>query len=262
MRISEAKTALVALMVAGLAGSAAPASATDNGVIKADSNPWAVFKFGFNAYSKGEKEKAIEAYRFAAEKGHAGARWKLARMYADGDGVPVNDFEAFQIFEKIVRQGAEPGTPDATFVSSALVSLGRYLEKGIPNSPVRSNPSHARELYSQAALAYGSSDAQFNLGRMMYNGEGGTANIRQAGRWFKLAANKGHAGAQAMLGNMMFQSGKVVRGLALITVALEKASPLDRNWIRQLQEEAFGLAGEAERRTAIAVAEDIRTGKK
>ncbi len=262
MRISDARKSVVALAVAGLLGSVALAPAQNASVIKTDSNPWAVFKFGYDAYSKGEKEKAIEAYRFAAEKGHAGARWKLARMYADGDGVPENDYEAFRIFEKIVRQGAEPGSPDATFVSSALVSLAAYMERGIPGTPVARNPASARELYSQAATAYGSSEAQFNLGRMFMTGEGGIASMRLAGRWFNLAAQKGHSGARAMLGNIMFQSGKIVRGLAMITVALEDASPVDREWIRELQEEAFGLAGEAERRTAIAVAEDMRNGRK
>ncbi len=263
MPISDLKKSLTALAASGVITMTAPAMAFDSAsVIKPDSNPWAVFKDGFNAYSKGEKDKAVEAYRFAAEKGHAGARWKLAHMYADGDGVPEDDYEAFQIFEKIVRQGAEPGTPDSTFVSSALVSLAAYLERGIPGTPVRRDQASARELYSQAASAFGNPDAQFHLGRMLFYGEGGSPNIRQAGRWFKLAAHKGNAGAQAMLGNILFQSGKMVRGLAMITVALESAKPADRSWIRDLQEQAFALAPEAERRTAIAVAENMRNGKK
>ena len=93
---------------------------------------------------------------------------------------------------------------------------------------------------------------------MFLKGEGGVkASVRQAGRWFQLAAEKGHAGAQATLGNLLFQSGKVVRGLAMMTAALERASPADQPWIRGMQEEAFSLAGEADRRTAIALAQDI-----
>ncbi len=89
---------------------------------------------------------------------------------------------------------------------------------------------------------------------MFLKGEGGVkASVRQAGRWFQLAAEKGHAGAQATLGNLLFQSGKVVRGLAMMTAALERASPADQPWIRGMQEEAFSLAGEADRRTAIAL---------
>ncbi|MGO4831850.1 sel1 repeat family protein, partial [Rhizobiaceae sp. 2RAB30] len=89
-------------------------------------------------------------------------------------------------------------------------------------------------------------------------GEGGVkANVKQAGRWLQLAAEKGHAGAQATLGHLLFQGGKVVKGLAMMTAALERANPSDRIWIRGMQEEAFAVAPEADRRTAIALAEDI-----
>lgn len=96
---------------------------------------------------------------------------------------------------------------------------------------------------------------------MLMTGEGGLkSNIRQAGRWFQLAAEKGHTGAQATLGHLLFQSGKVVRGLAMMTAALERAPAADKSWIRGMQEEAFALAGEADRRTAIALAQDMLVG--
>ena len=92
---------------------------------------------------------------------------------------------------------------------------------------------------------------------MFLNGEGVKKNVRQAGRWLQLAAEKGHAGAQATLGNMLFHSGKVVQGLAMMTAALENAKASDVVWIRSMQEEAFAIAGEADRRTAIALASDL-----
>src|SRR5690606_5694426 len=99
------------------------------------------------------------------------------------------------------------------------------------------------------------------MGKMFLKGEGGMkASVRQAGRWLQLAAEKGHAGAQATLGNLLFQSGKVVRGLALMTDALTYAAPADLPWIRTMQEEAFALAGESDRRTAIALADSMRNG--
>jgi len=42
-----------------------------------------------------------------------------------------------------------------------------------------------------------------------------------------------------------------------MTAALQKAEPVDRGWIRQIQEEAFALASEADRRTAMVLAEDM-----
>jgi uncharacterized protein len=251
---------LSALMAAALLGGAGKAHALDTSIIGVEEprSPWAVFRFGFNAYRSGQKEQAVEAYRYAAENGQLGARWKLARMYAEGDGVQRNDYEAFKFFQEIAQQDVEPGSPEESYVSDALVALGGYSRHGIPGSPVVANPIAAQDYYMRAAANYRHPVAQYEIGRMLLSGEGGSkANVQQAARWFQLAAEKGHAGAQATLGELLFQSGKVVRGLAMMTAALERATPADRGWIRGMQEEAFAIAGEADRRTAIALAEDI-----
>ena len=76
---------------------------------KQKSSPWAVFRFGFSAYKHGHKAEAIEAYRYAADNGQVGASWKLAHMYAEGDGVARNDYEAFKFFNRIVQDDVEIG---------------------------------------------------------------------------------------------------------------------------------------------------------
>ncbi|TIW07852.1 MAG: sel1 repeat family protein, partial [Mesorhizobium sp.] len=98
MRISELLrlsvfSALVAIATFGATlGAAGQAMAFDDKVfddktgVKPQSSPWAVFQFGFSAYKNGRKEQAAEAYKYAAENGQIGATWKLARMYAEGDG--------------------------------------------------------------------------------------------------------------------------------------------------------------------------------
>ncbi|MBN9071709.1 MAG: sel1 repeat family protein [Rhizobiales bacterium] len=236
---------------------AVPALAFDTNAPKEKGSPWAVFQRGFDAYKSGHKDQAVEAYRYAAENGQIGATWKLARMYAEGDGVTRNDYQAFKFFNEIIDQDVEPGSPEESYVSDALVALGGYMRTGIPGS-VDPDPAAAQEYYMRAAANYRNAEAQYEMGKMFLTGEGGTkASIRQAGRWLQLAAAKGHAGAQATLGNLLFQSGKIVRGLAMMTAALERAAPGDRPWIRGMQEEAFAVAGEADRRTAIALAEDM-----
>lgn len=258
MRVSHSLYS--AIIAVSLFGSAVSAHAFDTNTAKPDkSSPWAVFQRGFDAYKSGHKDQAVEAYRYAAENGQIGATWKLARMYAEGDGVARDDYEAFKFFNEIVAQEVEPGSPEESYVSDALVALGGYLKSGIPGA-VDPNPVAAQEYYMRAAANYRNADAQFEMGKMFLTGEGGMkASVRQAGRWLQLAAAKGHAGAQATLGNLLFESGKVVRGLAMMTAALERAAPGDRPWIRGMQEEAFALAGEADRRTAIALAEDMLT---
>ncbi|MBZ9683313.1 sel1 repeat family protein [Mesorhizobium sp. CO1-1-7] len=275
MRISELlkstpellrSSVLPALVAVAIFGAVGQAMAFDDKVfddktgVKPQSSPWAVFQFGFSAYKNGHKEQAAEAYKYAAENGQIGATWKLARMYAEGDGVARDDYEAFKFFSEIVDQDVEPGSPEESYVSDALVALGDYLRKGIPGSPVSENEVAAQEYYMRAAANYRNPNAQFEMGQMFLKGEGGVkASVKQAGRWFQLAAEKGHAGAQATLGHLLFQSGKVVRGLAMMTAALERASPADQPWIRGMQEEAFAAAGEADRRTAISLADDILT---
>ncbi|MGO6907224.1 sel1 repeat family protein, partial [Rhizobium ruizarguesonis] len=102
---------LVGMSIAVALALSGPCSAFDikGGVIK-ESGPFDLFKFGFKAYKNGQKEEAIEAYKYAAEKGHTGSRWALANMYADGDGVTQDDFEAFKIYSEIAQQGVEPGS--------------------------------------------------------------------------------------------------------------------------------------------------------
>ncbi len=119
--------------------------------IKPQSNPWAVFQFGFSAYKNGHKDQAVEAYKYAAENGQIGATWKLARMYAEGDGVTQDDYEAFKFFSEIADQDVEPGSPEESYVSDALVALGNYLMTGIPGTPVGADEVQAQEYYMRAA---------------------------------------------------------------------------------------------------------------
>ena len=228
-----------------------------------NAGPLELFSFGFKAYQRGQKLEAFEALRYAADKGHPGARWKLGQMYAEGDGVTENDYEAYKIFEEIVRdQDEDTGNyANAPYVASAVVALAGYLRRGIPGSPVAVDLPRARQFYFHAASFFGNAQAQFELGRMTLDGIGGKANPRQAARWLKLSAEKGNIGAQALLGYLLFDGQKIqlpsqpVRGLAMLTIAMKQATPKDRDWIRPMQEEVFSLASENDRRTALAYAD-------
>ena len=219
-------------------------------------DPWSAFKLGYEAYQQGNKAEAVEAYKYAAESGVPGARWKLAHMYAAGDGVPRDDLAAFHMFEQIVLGGAEAQSQDESYVADAHLVLARYLTTGIRGTNVRPDPGLARDLYLRAATFYGSPEAQFQLGRMILDDQQDAGRLKQAARWLQLAIKKGHNGAQALLGKIYFESGRTVRGLAMLTGALEGASSQDRPWILGIHERAFALSSEADRRTAIALTED------
>ncbi|WP_137156135.1 exopolysaccharide production regulator ExoR [Rhizobium sp. FKL33] len=228
-----------------------------NAAVSPESGPFDLFKFGFKSYQQGNKQDAVEAYRYAAEKGHTGSRWALATMYADGDGVTKNDFEAFKMYSEIASQGVEPGSNDTGFFVNALMALAEYYQRGIPKSPIRPDLSQARQLYFQAASAFGDTEAQFRLAKMLLTGEGGEPNIRQAKKWLNRARKEGHVGAMGVFGNVLFQEGQTVRGLAYMTAALDTCKPSDRDWLQAMQEQAFSLVNEKDRRKAIELSASI-----
>ncbi len=249
---------LIGLSIACCTAIVSPASAFDikSGVSK-ESGPFDLFKFGFKAYKNGQKEEAVEAYKYAAEKGHTGSRWALANMYADGDGVAQDDFEAFKIYSEIAQQGVEPGSEDTGFFVNALLSLANYYKHGIAGSPVKTDLNQARQLYFQVASTFGVPEAQFQLAQMMLAGEGGSTSAQQAKKWLNQARKSGHPGAMAVFGNILFQEGQAANGLALMTAALDRCKPKDCNWMESLQEQAFSVATESDRRSAVALSHKI-----
>lgn len=261
MRNVELKS--VSRMTAGcaliaVAFATAPAQAFDiNSGVSKESGPFDLFKFGFKAYKNGQKQEAVEAYRYAAEKGHTGSRWALANMYAFGDGVAQNDFEAFKIYSEIANEGIEPGSRDTGFFVNALLSLANYYRNGIPGSPVKIDLAQSRQLYFQAASTFGVAEAQYQLARMILAGEGGKGNVLQAKKWLNQASKSGHAGAMAIFGNILFEEGQGARGLAFMTAALDRCNPKECPWMQSLQEQAFAVATEDDRRSAVHLAGNI-----
>jgi TPR repeat protein len=62
----------------------------------------------------------------------------------------------------------------------------------------------ARE-YFKLAADQGYANAQYMLGTMLYKGDGGVQDYVQAREYFKLAADQGHANAQYELGKMLYK---------------------------------------------------------
>jgi TPR repeat protein len=252
----------------GLVAVSSPAWALDptaqppaDGVTAADENPADLFRAGTKAYFSGDKAKAVDAFGYAAGRGHPVAQWKLGRMYQDGDGVTEDDLKAFELFSQVANAHAEdaPHSPQAPFVASAFVELGQYYLNGIKDSAVKPNVARARELFTYAASYFGDAGAQYQLGRLYLEAEEDDRDPHLAARWLKLAAMKGHVGAQALLGQMLV-SGKdldrnLVAGLMWLTVARAHANPTEDDWIRDMQEEAFSVATEKERRRATKLAD-------
>ena len=241
-------------LLATLGGTAiGPAQALDPNL-----SPSEAFRSGYEAYKAGDAETALEALNYAAQHGHPGALWKLGRMYQTGDLVTEDDKKAMELFSKVASEyfDGNPYGPDAPFVADAFVTLGGYYQSGIPGS-VDANPGQARRFFDYAASYFGDADAQFSLAMMYLDGAGGEKNPRQAARWFKLAARKGHVGAQAEFGYMLYEGigleRRPVEGLMWLSIA-RLSSPGDPA-VQARHEQAFSTATEEERRQAVQLAE-------
>jgi hypothetical protein len=210
------------------------------------------------SYLAGDKAEAIKTLSYAADQGHVPAQWKLARMYAEGDGVPRDDLRAFENFSRMCDRHAEeaPNSPTAPFVSSAFIALGSYYLNGIPNSTITSNPERAREMFAYSASYFGDSEAQLLLARLYLDGVGGARDPKVALRWLNLSAEKGNRLAQAEFGRLLF-SGQVgsrqrARGLMWLKLASERADPVEEVWILQANSEALLEASDSDRLAANA----------
>lgn len=266
------------LALCGIAGSAAPAMALDgNSDFPSDAKATLpVFKstqqalrVGVAGYRSGDMKSSVEAFKYAAAGGNPLARWKLGKMYADGDGVPRDDAKAFDYFSQIVQNYDEDdeNRHDISVVSNAFVALGVYSLNGIPNTEVKPSPVRAMEMFQYAALSFGNADAQYNLARLFLDGAPGVAkDPRQAARWLSLAAEKNHYQAEALLGHMLFNgfegfAQQRARGLMWLTLARDAANetkdPKDQ-WILDLYAKTYGVAGDDDRQAALAFIDEHR----
>src|SRR5215471_1315102 len=115
-----------------------------------------------------------------AQIGTLGAIWKLGRMYAEGDGVPVDQAKAFAYFRRLAdeQSGTSPTGPGAALVANAFVRLGQYYLEGIPGA-VSVDPSLARQMLQYAASYFSDPTAQYQLGKLYLDGTGVPKDARQ-----------------------------------------------------------------------------------
>lgn len=218
--------------------------------------PFEALKSGNRLLRDGQKEKAIKQLEYAAEQGVVAAQWKLARVYAEGDGVEQSDLRAFEYFSRIADEHADdpPGGPQARYIANAFVSLGHYYREGIADSDVKADLGRARHMYAYAASYFADPDAQYHLGRLLLDGSGANNDPRQAARWLNSAANKGQHQAQAVLGRLLFKGEnnlprQPARGLMWLAVAHSNAGAADA-WIGELYDSALKQASSDERASA------------
>ena len=223
-------------------------------------DPQQALRAGVDDLRAGDAHASVAALTYAAEGGEAIARWKLGEMYADGKGVERDDVKAYHYFNQLVEDYDEdqPDRRNLSAISNAFVAVGVYCLSGIPKSDVRPDPQRAHELFQYAATTFGDPNAQYNLAHMYMIGGGGLAKDKIAAiRWLAVAAERGHAPSEALLGHMLFIGDGAPqqrpRGLMWLEFANEAAADPKQAWIRELYQQDLELASSDERQAADAL---------
>ena len=78
-------------------------------LLVASSSAAADFTAGLEAYLRGDYAIALREFRPLAEQGNAAAQFSLGLMYANGEGVPEDDIQAYAWFNLAAAQGLGEG---------------------------------------------------------------------------------------------------------------------------------------------------------
>ncbi|MBK5281401.1 MAG: sel1 repeat family protein [Nitrospiraceae bacterium] len=138
---------------------------------------WADFQAGMDANNRGDYATALREWRPLAEQGDALAQYNLGVLYRKGRGMPQDDVQARQWYEKAAAQGQ----------TKAQYNLGilYFNGEGVPKD------------YQQAlrwfrlAADQGEALAQTKIAIMYDEGQGVPQNFVQAHKWYNLAATNG-----------------------------------------------------------------------
>ena len=130
---------------------------------------------------KKDATAAERCFREKAEAGDAAAQWWLGASYQYGVGAEKNHRQALHWYRLAARQGSQPA-------QNMLQALsGQARERQLEQQLLE----HAEQ---------GDAQAQYEVGRRFWNGDGVDQDHKQAADWFDRAARQGLAAAQCALG--------------------------------------------------------------
>ena len=199
--------------------------------IEEEESPSKFYNEGCKYFEAKQYKEALECFKKAASKNHAGALFhvgkiydlalgveqdyrlaaeyyskavsfnsgkaanNLANMYRDGVGLEKDMKKAIELYKKAIDGGS--------YV--ALANLGDMYNLG---QGVEQNYEEAMKWYKKAADG-GIAWSMNEIGDLYYNGNGVDANYTEAVNWYRKGAEAGNANAMNNLG-WMYQNGKGV----------------------------------------------------
>lgn len=221
---------------------------------------------GIGAFNGGYYEIAIPPLEYAAESHLFLAPYYLARIYSDNNGSRTDHAKAYELYLKIAEEHTDVDPDDdqrAPYVAKAMTQIAGYLLNGLPEVNLKPNSRIAMEYLREAAQFFRDEDAQFELAKLYLRGEGIESDVPYAKHWLSVLSQKGHAGAQAFLADLLwrgkYMNADPVRALALISVAVTNAPPYERVWIDDIYQNIYCGAGQGIRKQATGIVADWRT---
>jgi uncharacterized protein len=169
----------------------------------------AMFELGRAYAANRQTPEAIAAWRKAVDKGSSAAMVELGVIYGTGAGVAKDEDQARSLF----RRAAEAGNPRGV---SNLAALG--------GGSAPSDPTRARDLLAKAAET--NAEAQYQLGMMLAEGNGGPQDDVGARALFEKAAAQNHVGALDMMGQFAQEGRGGAKDSAAAKAYYERAAAL------------------------------------
>jgi len=150
--------------------------------------PAARLEAGRVAYMAGNFDMARDIWLPLAEAGDAEALAWIGSLYANGDGVEIDDSAAFGWYLK----SAEAGNMQAQSNVGAAYATGNGVKQD----------DEAAVRWFERAAENGDAHGQFNLAVLLSSGTGVAKDLAKAAGWYRAAAEGGHYPSQARLGQM------------------------------------------------------------
>ncbi len=249
--------ALIALALSAVSVSAASAKYR---------SPQDALEQGIGAYNGGYYEIAVPALKYAADAHLFLAPYYLARIYSDNNGGLTDHAKAYELYLKIAEEHTDVDPDDdqrAPYVAKAMTQIAGYWLRGLPKVGLKANSHVAMEYLREAAQFFRDEDAQFELAKLYLHGEGIDSDVPYAKHWLSVLSQKGHAGAQAFLADLLwrgkYMKADPVRALALISVAVANAPPYERVWIEDIYQNIYCGTAQGIRKQATGLVADWRT---
>jgi len=148
-------------------------------------DPVAQFQYAGSLVDTGREVEAAAVMRQAAEKGLPAAQYQLAKYYANGTGVTVDDREARRWTERSANGGNR----------RAMHNLAMFYAEG---RSVAQSYESAAKWFEEAALL-GLANSQYNLALLYEQGLGVPQSSPDAYAWYAIAARAGDRGASEKL---------------------------------------------------------------